>query len=97
MSGAVLTHHILQALSQNRKLASEFGLCNLTFQQVRPKIKATSVRSSLATISLLVLITNQWTKKGDYSVLENLSYMDECHMLNARPFGKETNTLPTDY
>lgn len=95
MSGAVLTHHILQALSQNRKLASEFGLCNLTFQQVRPKIKATSVRSSLATISLL--FTNQWTKKGDYSVLENLSYMDECHMLNARPFGKETNTLPTDY
>lgn len=54
MSGAVLTRHIPQALSQNRKLASEFGLCNLTFQQVRPKIKATSVRSSLATISLLV-------------------------------------------
>lgn len=51
MSGAVLTRHILQALSQNQMLASEFGLCNLTFQQVRPKIKATSVRSSLETIS----------------------------------------------
>lgn len=62
MSGAVLTHHILQALSQNQMLASEFGLCNLTFQQVRPKIKATSVRSSLATISLLVY--KSMDKKG---------------------------------
>lgn len=64
MSGAVLTHHILQALSQNRKLASEFGLCNLTFQQVRPKIKATSVRSSLATTCISLLVYKSMDKKG---------------------------------